>query len=104
MLEAEFGLRLQRRGCSGFDRRRSRVLLVADVVAPGRGVAFLVDLEDRDVRHHTVWRGAVPVVLTGLEDDAIAGPDHLDRTAASLRQADALDHPDRLAVRMRVPR
>ena len=87
-----------------FDRRRSRVLLVADVVAPGRGVAFVVDLEHRDVRHEPVRGGAVPVVLAGLEEDAVAGPDHLDRAAAPLREADALEHPDRLAVRVRVPR
>jgi hypothetical protein len=32
------------------------------------------------------------------------GADHLDRSAAGLREADALGDPDRLPVRMRVPR
>ena len=89
---------------SAVDRRRRSVLLVADVVAPRRGVAVVVDLEHRDVRHEPVRRSAVPVLLARLEEDAVAGPDHLDRPAAPLREADALDDEDRLAVRVRVPR
>ena len=38
-----------------------------------------------------VGGGAVPVLLAGLEEDAVAGPDHLDRPAAPLREADALE-------------
>ena len=34
--------------------------------------------------------GAVPVLLAGLEEDAVAGTDHLDRPAAPLAEADAL--------------
>ena len=67
------------------------VLLVADVVAPGRGVAFLVDLDHRDVGHEAVRRRPVPVLLAGLEEDAVAGADHLDRPAAPLAEADALE-------------
>src|SRR5690349_18915055 len=52
--------------------RRSRVLLVGDVLAPGHGAAGLVGLLDRHVDHEAVRRGAVPVVLAGLEEDAIA--------------------------------
>ena len=47
--------------------------------------------------------GAVPVVLAWLEEDAVAGPDHLDRAAFALAEADALADPDRLPMRMRVP-
>ena len=47
--------------------------------------------------------GAVPVLLARLEEDAVAGPDQLDRAAAALAEADALGDPDRLAVRVRVP-
>jgi hypothetical protein len=44
------------------------------------------------------------VVFTWVEEDAVAGPDDLDRAAAPLREAHALEHPDRLAVGVRVPR
>jgi hypothetical protein len=53
--------------------------------------------------HETVRRSAVPVFLAGLEKHAVAGPDHLGRTAAPLREADALEHVDRLAVRVCMP-
>src|SRR5262249_45369039 len=42
--------------------------------------------------------------LSRVERDAVAGADDLDRAATPLAEADALGHPDRLAVRMRVPR
>ena len=45
----------------------------------------------------------MPVLFARLEEDAIAGADDLDRAAAPLREAEALEHEDRLAVRMRVP-
>ena len=48
-------------------------------------------------------RGAVPVVLAGLEEDAVPGADLLDRAALALAEADALGDEDRLAVRVRVP-
>jgi hypothetical protein len=55
------------------------------------------------VDHEPVRSAAVPVVLVGLEEDAVAGPDDLDRAALALAQADALGDEDRLAVRVRVP-
>src|ERR687888_2669173 len=84
------------------DRWRRRVLLVGDVVAPSRALAFVVDLEHRKMSHKAHGCCTVPVVLAWLEEDAVAGADHLDRTAAPLREADALGDPDRLPVRMRV--
>jgi hypothetical protein len=42
----------------------------------------------------------MPVILARLEEDAVAGPDHLDGLAAALAEADALGDVDRLAVRM----
>jgi len=48
--------------------------------------------------------GAVPVILARLEEDAVAGSYQLDRTAALLREADAFENVDRLAVRVRMPR
>src|SRR5436309_2815521 len=54
--------------------------------------------------HEAVRSRAVPVLLARLEEDAIAGADHFDRPAAPLAEADALGDPDRLAVRVRVPR
>jgi hypothetical protein len=44
------------------------------------------------------------VVLVGLEDHAVTGPDDFDRTAAPLDEPDALGDVDRLAERVRVPR
>src|SRR5215207_10071585 len=77
---------------------RVAVLLVADVLAPRRGVAFVVDLHHREVGHEAVRGGAVPVVLAGLEEHAVTRADHLDRSAAALREADALGDVDGLAV------
>ena len=74
------------------------------MLAPGRGVAVVVDLEHRKMGHEAVRSRAVPVLLARLEEDAVAGADHLDRPAAALRKADALYDVDRLAVRVRVPR
>src|SRR5581483_2822924 len=69
---------------------RLAVLLVADVLAPGDGAPALVRELHGDVRHQTRRCGAVPVVLAGREEDAVAGPDHLDRRALSLTDAEAL--------------
>ena len=86
----------------GVPRRRG-VLVVADVLASGGGVALVVDVEHCEVGHEAVRRRAVPVVLAGLEEDAVAGPDDLERAVAPLAEADAFQHPDRLAVGMGVP-
>ena len=47
-------------------RRYCFVLVITDVVAPGGGVALVVDVEHCDVRHVAVRRGTVPVLLAGL--------------------------------------
>jgi hypothetical protein len=44
------------------------------------------------------------MVLAGLEVDAVAGADDLDRPAAALAEADALDDVDGLAVGVGVSR
>jgi len=54
--------------------------------------------------HEAAGRGAVPVLFTGLEEDAVAGSDDFDRSAAALRDADALGDVDGLAIGVRVPR
>ena len=69
---------------SGAGRWRGRVLLVGDVLSPADGAAALVVLLHGDVNHEAVRSGPVPVVLAGLEEHAVAGPDHLDRSALSL--------------------
>ena len=56
-------------------------------------VAFV----DGEVDHEPVGGGAVPVLLVGLEEDAVAGADDLDGSAAALAQADALGDEDGLA-------
>src|SRR3954453_7076906 len=71
--------------------------------APVDGASALVSESDCDVRHEARRRGAVPVVLAGLEEDAVAGSDDLDRAAFALAEADAFGDPDRLAERVRVP-
>jgi len=40
------------------------------------------------------------VLLAGLEEDAVAGADLLDRPAAPPAPPDSLEHEDRLSVRM----
>src|SRR5829696_6154191 len=84
-------------------RPLSGVLLVGDVLTPRDRAAGLVVLLHGDVDHEAVGRGAVPVVLAGLEEDAVAGPDLLKGAALALAQADAFGDEDRLAVRVRVP-
>lgn len=46
---------------------------VADVLASGGGVAFVIDLDHGEVGHEAVRGGAVPVLLSGLEEDAVSG-------------------------------
>jgi hypothetical protein len=48
------------------------VLLVADVLAPRRSVAFVVDLHHRYVGHEAVRGSTVPVILAGLEEHVVA--------------------------------
>src|SRR4029453_9722439 len=75
---------------------RGAVLLVGDVLAPRDRAAGLVVLLHGDVGHEAVRGRAVPVVLAGLEEDAVAGPDELDRAAFALAEAEALGDEDRL--------
>ena len=80
------------------------VLLVGDVLAPGRRWhPVVIDLLHGEVGHEAVGGGAVPVVLAGLEEDAVAGADLLDRPASALAAADAFRDVDRLAERVSVP-
>src|SRR6266508_679363 len=83
---------------------RGGVLGLGDMWSPGCVVPFVVDIEHRDVGHETVRGGAVPMLLARLEEHAVTGPDHLDRAAAALREADAFGDEDRLPVGVGVPR
>jgi hypothetical protein len=78
-------------------------LLVGHVLAPRHWAAAVVVLLHGDVNHEAVGRRAVPVVLPGLEEDAVARADDLDLTALTLAKAEAFGHEDRLAVRVGVP-
>src|SRR4051794_22829558 len=102
---APSGQRLTRRTAlrSGSCRPTAGVLLVADVLAPGHRTARLVVLLHGDVHHEAVGRRAVPVVLAGLEEHAVAGADLLDRAAFALAEPDAFGDEDRLSVRVGVP-
>src|SRR3954454_23160906 len=73
------------------------------MLAPRDRAARVVVLLHGEVGHEAVWGGAVPVVLAGLEEDAVAGADLFDRAAFALAAADALGDEDRLAVRVGVP-
>jgi hypothetical protein len=65
------------------DGWRGAVLLVADMLTPRNSTALLVHLLHREVGHEAVWGGAVPVVLAGLEEHAVARGDDLDRFPAA---------------------
>src|SRR3954451_17689865 len=73
------------------------------MLAPGHEAAALVCLLDRDVSHESCRCGAVPVVLSWLEEDAVTRADHLDRPALALADAYAFRNPDRLTLRVGVP-
>src|SRR5689334_2929487 len=70
------------------------VLLLGDVTAPRHRIAGFVGLVHRDMDHESIRRGAVPVVLAGLEEDAVSGMDELDRSAVTLAQPDAFEDED----------
>src|SRR5690348_10779582 len=80
------------------------VFVVRDELPPGRGDSLVVDVEERKMAHEAVWRRTVPVLLVRLEEDPVTRLEDLDRAAAPLGSADALEDVDRLAVRMGVPR
>ena len=79
------------------------VLRVRDGLAESAGAAVLVELLDGDVGHEPVRGGAVPVVLPGFEEHAVAGPDLLDGTALALSAPDAFGDVDGLSVWVGVP-
>jgi hypothetical protein len=79
------------------------VFLVADVLAPGHGAAAVVDFLHSEVRHEPIRRRAVPVFLAGLEVDAVARTDDLERAAPPLAAPDAFGDIDGLAERVGVP-
>jgi len=70
-------------------RGRLPVFLVGDVPSPGDGGPGVVLLLHGDVDREPVRGGSVPVVLTGLEEDSVAGADDLDSAAVSLAEADS---------------
>src|ERR1700687_5218387 len=73
------------------------------MVAPRRIGPFVVDVEHRDVRHEARRRSTMPVVLARLEEHTVARADYLDRTTATLGEADAFGDENGLAVWVRVP-
>src|SRR3954451_7919113 len=79
------------------------VFLVGDVVEPGHDLTVLVGFLDGDVGHESVGGRAVPVLLTGLDVDDIAGTDLLDGSPAGGDVADAVGDVEGLALRVVVP-
>jgi hypothetical protein len=59
--------------------RRGVVLVVGDVLTPVDCGMLVVDLVEREVDHQSAGGSAVPVLLVGLDVDAVARADYLDR-------------------------
>src|SRR5215210_8165375 len=79
------------------------VLRVGDVLAPGDGATGVVGLLHRQVGHEAVGGGAVPVLLAGFEEHAVARADDLDGAAEALAEPHALGDVDGLPKRVGVP-
>src|SRR5690348_1913614 len=58
---------------------------------------------DRDVRHGTVWRRAMPVFLAWRRPDHVAGPDFPNRSTPALHEAAPRHDDECLPERVRVP-
>src|SRR5262249_63004 len=67
-------------------------------------LAFVVNLEHGKVGHEAVRRGAVPVLLSRLEEHTISWPDDFNLPTTTLAKANAFGDIDGLAVGMRMPR
>src|SRR6188508_1160123 len=78
------------------------VLLVCDVLFPGRGAA-LERLLDGDVGHQRVGRGAVPVALAGSEPHGVARLRAFHGAIVTADQGHAGGHEQGLPERMAVP-
>ena len=74
------------------------VVLLGGVRSRDGAVGVVVDFEHREVGHESVGCGAVPVILSWLEEAAVAVADDLNRAAAALAAADPVEDLDRLAV------
>jgi hypothetical protein len=79
------------------------VLIVANVFTPVGSDVLVVDFVEREVNHQPGGGGAVPVLLVGLDVDAVARADHFDRAAAALDQSDPLGDEEALSKGVTVP-
>src|ERR1700761_2316958 len=70
---------------------------------PGGVAAGRVRLLDGDLGHEPLGSGTVPVILPGLEVDAVPRSHLLDRPTLALADTDPLGDEDRLADRVGVP-
>src|SRR5947208_3182322 len=75
------------------------VLFAADLLHPAHDLAveFLLDGE---VRQRAVWRGAVPMFLSGRAGDHIPGMNLFDGTPPALHKATTRRHDERLTQRV----
>src|SRR2546430_3448136 len=78
------------------------VLFAAHLFHPAHDlpVEFLLDGE---VRQRAVWRGTVPMFLSGRTRDHIPGMNLFDGTSPALHEATTRRHDERLTQRMGVP-
>ncbi len=79
------------------------VLFIADLLHPIDGLAAEL-FGNGNVRHRSVRRGPVPVLLTGRNPDNISLPDFVHGIAPALHPAVSLCYDQNLPQRMRVPR
>ena len=83
--------------------RRSVVLVVGDVLSPVDCDVLVVGFIEGEVNHQSGGSGAVPVLLVGLDVDAVARADHLDLAAAALDQPDPFGDEETLSKWVTVP-
>src|SRR5437660_2093995 len=78
------------------------VLFAAYLLHPAHDLAveFLLDGE---VRQRAIWRGAMPMFLSGRTRDHISGMNLFDATPPALHEAPTRRHDERLTQRMGVP-
>ena len=79
------------------------VLLVGDGLQPGGAVAVGDSFEHRNVAHHAVHPGTVPVLLTRRGPDRVTGGEPDDSAVAGDDQAGAVCAEQRLSQRVGVP-
>src|SRR6516162_7905609 len=92
------------RSAPGSSAARQRVVFgFGDVLAPGRALALLSGLRQRQMREQALGRGAVPVQRVGRDVDRVARVQHLRLLAFEANATDAGETEQGLPNRVRMP-